>query len=117
MLPDLYNSYFFFTFPSIVAPQITPITSPTLNVHIGKDMKLLVIYEEGYPNPTVTWTYYNNEEVSNVLNDSRASVSGQHGLNLTLINVTLEDEAVYVLEVENTEGYVQLEFNVTIVGK
>ena len=93
-------------------------------------MKLLVIYEGGYPDPTVTWTYYFNEEVSNVLNgtyyfnevsnvlnDSRASVSGQHGLNLTLINVTLEDGGIYVLEVENTEGYVELEFNVTVVGK
>ena len=80
-------------------------------------MKLLFIYEGGYPDPTVTWTYYSNEEVSNVLNDSRASVSGQHGLNLTLVNVTLEDEGIYVLEVENTEGYIELEFNVTIVGK
>ena len=80
-------------------------------------MKLLVIYEGGYPDPTVTWTYYIDEEVSYVLNDTRASTSGQHGLNLTLVNVTLEDEVTYLLEVENTEGYLQLEFNVTIVGK
>ena len=80
-------------------------------------MKLLVIYEGGYPDPTVTWTHHINGIVSNVLNDSRASVSGQHGLNLTLINVTLEDGAVYVLNVTNSVGSIQLEFNVTILCK
>ena len=80
-------------------------------------MKLLVIYKGGYPNPTVTWTHYINQVVSNVLNDSRASVSGQHGLNLTLINVTLEDGAVYVLNVTNNVGSIQTEFNVTILCK
>ena len=52
------------------------VTLELLDVPIEKDMKLLVIYEGGYPDPTVTWTRYINE-VSNVLNDSRASVSGQ----------------------------------------
>ena len=117
VLPDLQNSYFFLSFPSIVTPQIAHITSPTLNVPIGNDMKLLVIYEGGYPDPTVTWTHYANGVVSNVLNDSRASVSGQHGLNLTLINVTLEDRGVYVLNVTNSVGSIQLEFNVTILCK
>ena len=117
MLPDLQKSYFILSFPSIVAPQITYITFPTLNVPIGKDMKLLVIYEGGYPDPTVTWTRYINGIVSNVLNDSRASVSGQHGLNLTLVNVTLEDRVIYVLNVTNGVGSVRLEFNVTILCK
>ena len=80
-------------------------------------MKLLVIYEGGYPDPTVTWTRYINGVVSNVLKDSRASVSGRHGLNLTLVNVTLEDEVMYVLNVTNSVGSIQLEFNVSILGK
>ena len=80
-------------------------------------MKLSVIYEGGYPNPTVTWSRHINEVVSYVLNDNRASVSGQHGLNLTLVNVTLEDGVVYVLNVENEIDSVQLEFNVSILGK
>ena len=117
VLPDLQNSYFVLSFPSIVTPQITRITLPTLNVPIGNDMKLLVIYERGYPDPTVTWTRHINGVVSNVLNDGRASVSGQHKLNLTLINVTLEDGVVYILNVTNTVGSIQLEFNVSILGK
>ena len=80
-------------------------------------MKFLVIYEGGYPDPTVTWTSHINGVVSNVLNDGRASVSGQHGLNITLINVTLEDGVVYILNVTNTVGSIQLEFNVSILGK
>ena len=80
-------------------------------------MKLFVIYDGGYPAPTVTWTRHINGIVSNVLNDSRASVSGQHGLNLTLVNVTLEDGTVYVVNVTNSVGSIQLEFNVTILCK
>ena len=117
MLPNFKKSYFILTFPSIVAPQITRITFPTLNVPIGKDMKLLVIYEGGYPDPIVTWTRHINCIVSNVLNDSRASVSGQHGLNLTLVNVSLEDGTVYEVNVTNSVGSIQLEFNVTILCK
>ena len=117
LLPDLQNSYFILSFPSIVGPQITLITMKALNISIGNDMKLFVIYEGGYPAPTVTWTRHINGIVSNVLNDSRASVSGQHGLNLTLVNVTLEDEVMYVLNVRNGVGSVRLEFNVTILCK
>ena len=113
----MFVSPYLFHFFLIVAPQITHITSPTLNVPIGNNMKLLVIYKGGYPDPTVTWTRHIDESISNVLKDSRASVSGQHGLNLTLVNVTLEDGAVYVLNVENEIDSVQLEFNVTILGK
>ena len=80
-------------------------------------MKLSIIYEGGYPDPTVTWTRHINGIVSNVLNDNRASVSGQHGLNLTLVNVTLEDGVIYVLNVTNGVGSVGLEFNVTILCK
>ena len=80
-------------------------------------MKLLVIYEGGYPDPTVTWTRHINGVVSDVLKDSRASVSGLHGLNLTLVNVTLEDEVIYILNVTNSVGSIQLEFNVSILGK
>ena len=101
----------------IVAPRVSRLTAELLNVSIGKDMKLLVIYEGGYPAPAVTWTRHINEVVSNVLNDNRASVSGQHGLNLTLVNVTLEDGTVYVLNVTNSVGSIQLEFNVSILGK
>ena len=78
---------------------------------------MLVIYEGGYPDPTVTWTRNIDGVVPNVLNDSRASVSGQHGLNLTLINVTLQNGVVYVLNVTNSVGSIQLEFNVSILGK
>ena len=101
----------------IVVLHVTRITSPTLNVPIRNDMKLLVIYEGGYPDPTVTWTRHIDGVVSNVLNDSRASVSGQHGLNLTLVNVTLEDGVTYLLNVENEIDSVQLEFNVSVLGK
>ena len=80
-------------------------------------MKLLVIYERGYPDPTVTWTHHINGVVPNVLDDSRATASGQHGLNLTLVNDTLDDGVVYVLNVTNSVGSIQLEFNVSILGK
>ena len=80
-------------------------------------MKLLVIYEGGYPDPTVTWIGHIDGVVPNVLNDSRAIVSGQHGLHLTLVNVSLQDGVVYVLNVTNSVGSIQLEFNVSILGK
>ena len=116
LLSLFISPYLFHLFP-IVVLHVTRITSPTLNVPIGNDMKLLVIYEGGYPDPTVTWTRHIDGVVSNVLNDSRASVSGQHGLNLTLVNVTLEDGVTYLLNVENEIDSVQLEFNVSILGK
>ena len=116
-LLSLFVSPYLFHLFLIVVLHVTRITSPTLNVPIGKDMKLLVIYEGGYPDPTVAWTRHIDGVVSNVLNDSRASVSGQHGLNLTLVNVTLEDGVTYLLNVENEIDSVQLEFNVSILGK
>ena len=116
-LLSLFVSPYLFHLFLIVVLHVTRITLPTLNVPIGNDMKLLVIYEGSYPDPTVTWTRHIDGVVSNVLNDSRASVSGQHGLNLTLVNVTLEDGVTYLLNVENEIDSVQLEFNVSILGK
>ena len=116
-LLTLFVSTYLFHLFLIVVLHVTRITLPTLNVPIGNDMKLLVIYEGGYPDPTVTWTRHIDGVVSNVLNDSRASVSGQHGLNLTLVNVTLEDGVTYLLNVENEIDSVELEFNVSILGK
>ena len=83
---------------------------------IGQKINLLVIYEGGYPEPNVTWTRQNNGVIVDVLNDTRASVSGQLGLNLTLVNTTTEDGVVYVLTVINSVGSIQLQFNVSILG-
>ena len=83
---------------------------------IGQNINLLVIYEGGYPEPNVTWTRQNNGVTVDVLNDTRASVSGQLGLNLTLVNTTTEDGVVYVLTVINSVGSIQLQFNVSILG-
>ena len=88
----------------------------TLDILIGQNINLLVIYEGGYPEPNVTWTRQNNGVIIDVLNDTRASVSGQLGLNLTLVNVTTKDGVVYVLTVTNTVGSIQLQFNVSILG-
>ena len=82
----------------------------------GQNINLLVIYEGGYPEPNVTWTRQNNGVIIDVLNDTRASVSGQLGLNLTLFNVTTKDGVVYVLTVTNSVGSIQLQFNVSILG-
>ena len=83
---------------------------------IGQNINLLVIYEGGYPEPNVTWTRQNNGVTVDVLNDTRASLSGQLGLNLTLVNTTTEDGVVYVLTVINSVGSIQLQFNVSILG-
>ena len=76
----------------------------------------MVIYEGGYPEPNVTWTRQNNGVIIDVLNDTRASVSGQLGLNLTLVNTTTKDGVIYVLTVTNSVGSIQLQFNVSILG-
>ena len=93
------------------------ITPPTLDILNGQNINLLVIYEGGYPDPDVTWTRQINGVLTDVRNDTRASVSGLHGLNLTLVNTTMEDGVVYVLTVINSVGSIQLQFNVSILGK
>ena len=87
-----------------------------MDILVGQNINLLVIYEGGYPEPNVTWTRQNNGVIIDVLNDTRASVSGQLGLNLTLFNVTTKDGVVYVLTVTNSVGSIQLQFNVSILG-
>ena len=87
-----------------------------MDILVGQNINLLVIYEGGYPEPNVTWTRQNNGVIVDVLNDTRASVSGQLGLNLTLVNTTTEDGVVYVLTVINSVGSIQLQFNVSILG-
>ena len=87
-----------------------------MDILVGQNINLLVIYEGGYPEPNVTWTRQNNGVTVDVLNDTRASVSGQLGLNLTLVNTTTEDGVVYVLTVINSVGSIQLQFNVSILG-
>ena len=87
-----------------------------MNILIGENINLLVIYEGGYPEPNVTWTRQNNGVIIDVLNDTRASVSGQLGLNLTLVNTTTKDGVIYVLTVTNSVGSIQLQFNVSILG-
>ena len=87
-----------------------------MDILVGQNINLLVIYEGGYPEPNVTWTRQNNGVTVDVINDTRASVSGQLGLNLTLVNTTTEDGVVYVLTVINSVGSIQLQFNVSILG-
>ena len=87
-----------------------------MDILIGQNINLLVIYEGGYPEPNVTWTQQNNGVIIDVLNDTRASVSGQLGLNLTLVNTTTKDGVIYVLTVTNSVGSIQLQFNVSILG-
>ena len=87
-----------------------------MDILVGQNINLLVIYEGGYPEPNVTWTRLNNGVIVDVLNDTRASVSGQLGLNLTLVNTTTKDGVVYVLTVINSVGSIQLQFNVSILG-
>ena len=87
-----------------------------MDILVGQNINLLVIYEGGYPEPNVTWTRQNNGVIIDVLNDTRASVSGQLGLNLTLFNVTTKDGVVYILTVTNSVGSIQLQFNVSILG-
>ena len=106
-----------FSFHYIAAPNISRITPPTLDILNGQNINLLVIYEGGYPDPDVTWTRQINGVLTDVLNDTRASVSGQHGLNLTLVNTTIDDGVVYVLTVINSVGSIQLQFNVSILGE
>ena len=110
--------YLVFKFSYIlVAPSILRITPPILDVLIGQNINLLVIYEGGYPDPDVTWTRQFNGVLTDVLNDTRASVSGLHGLNLTLVNSTMEDGVVYILTVNNSVSSIQLQFSVSILGK
>ena len=101
----------------LVAPTILRITPPILDVLIGQNITLLVIYEGGYPDPDVTWTRQFNGVLTDILNDTRASVSGLHGLNLTLVNSTMEDGVVYILTVNNSVSSIQLQFNVSILSK
>ena len=112
-----YESTLLLSFHYIAAPNISRITPPTLDILNGQNINLLVIYEGGYPDPDVTWTRQINGAIVDVLNDTRASVSGLHGLNLTLVNTTIEDGVVYIVTVTNGAGSVQLQFNVSILGK
>ena len=107
----MYNLFAF-----LVAPVVVPITLQYNNITIGQPIQLLVLYEGGYPTPNVTWSRFVNGELTDALAVTRASVSGALGLNLTIVNSTLEDELTYVLTVNNTVGSVALNFSVSILG-
>ena len=102
-----------------VPPLASLITLSNYSVPIGQSIKLLVHFIGGYPPPTVSW--YRLLGVSNSnripINDTRASQSGLHSLNLTITNSTLNDDGLYLLVINNSIGSIELVFNVTILGK
>ena len=99
----------------LVAPVVVPITPQYNNITVGQHIQLLVLYEGGYPTPNVTWSRIVNGELMDALAVTRASVSGALGLNLTIVNSTLEDDVMYVLTVNNTVGSVTLNFTVSVI--
>ena len=85
---------------------------------MGKTLNLLVLFRGGYTPLDATWSRSGpNGVMKKVEQGERVTFSGQHSLNLTMTNVTLEDEGGYVVNVSNEVGSVILMYTVSVLGK
>ena len=92
--------------------------SLSIDVPVGNDLNILILFEGADPTPSSDWTYTNELDQLTVLsNDSRISFSGINNLNLTLNNIKMDDGGIYTLSVANSMDIVTLEFNVNVQCK
>ncbi|XP_017276034.1 hemicentin-1 isoform X1 [Kryptolebias marmoratus] len=94
------------------APKFTQEPSDVA-VDIGSNVTL-PCHAHGYPEPQVTWR---REDGSTLFNRPRlhGSISQRKG-DLHIINLWVEDEAVYVCEAQNHFGRIQTQAKITVTG-
>ncbi|CAG5863670.1 unnamed protein product [Menidia menidia] len=94
------------------APRFTRKPSD-MAVDIGSNITLSC-HAQGYPEPLVTWR---REDGSPLFNRPRihGSISQRRG-DLHIINLWIEDEAVYICEAQNSFGRVETQANITVTG-
>lgn len=101
-------------------PLIVGLSDEHVNFVSGCNASLLVRLEYGFLDPNVTWSRQQtgNSKLEEIVADgSHYLFSGDHGLNLTVIDVAVADSGKYFLNVTSTKATASLWFQVSVLGE
>ena len=101
-------------------PPVVSAITPQQVTWVGTTSEnIWVSFEGGFPDPEITWVRQlvgsaRHEIITN--NETGFIFSGMHLLNLTVMNVTLDDAGNYSVTALNSLGKSSLWFHVDVIG-